>query len=372
MLNKSAHGIKRILIKPRVGAKASDDKPRAAPARPKPLDFPRYQVQGDLNAVHQYAQDFSRLFVDLEKNVSPKIVEALNISVLGEVPLDRLVPSGYLPPKEWLQDPLTVTDTPATDQSVKKLSNGMPTPSHRDFYARAKELHYPTDEALNSISGPRNPGKGSSTQPPLRLSHTHKFFQHLLLMAEYWDASKDNYMTEGDKETYTGRRYGASHEMPPEYRDDTISAFLELSIWPFRCNIQSPRATVSRKVLFQNHRYLPIQGVTSAVCRNTTDRQKARRSILEGPLMGIHCRNTATFRKEDEEAIGRGKEEIMDLLFEVGGAVLVAQKRAREGKMEEPPWENKFWVKKGRRHLGEVGGGRQDRETDERARREMD
>ncbi|KAL9602109.1 MAG: hypothetical protein Q9219_002105 [cf. Caloplaca sp. 3 TL-2023] len=401
MLNERAHGFKRILTEgSSVGAKAPHDGPRAPPLRPKPLDFPQYRLQGDLDAVHEYARDFARLFVDLERNVSPKIVEALNITPPQEIPLDRLVPNEYLPPTEWLQDPATVSQPSAADEPVPKLINGAPKPGHKDLYARAKELGFPTNEAFNSIcsSGRNNKHSKDSSQPPLRLSHTHRFYQNLLLMAEFWDASQDNYITttvptsaptppeEGCPSTstattetkYTGRRFGAPHEMPPSYREDTILAFLELAIWPFRCSILSPRSAVNRKLLFQHTRYLPIQGVLSHICHNTTDRIKARRGVLEGPLMGLHCRNTTTFRKEGERA-GEGKEEVLDLLFEVGEAILVAQKRAREGKKEEEGEDEvgqrtrkeRFWVEKGRRHLGEVGGGKQDRETDEWAKKEI-
>ncbi|KAL8934473.1 MAG: hypothetical protein Q9211_005208 [Gyalolechia sp. 1 TL-2023] len=228
--NCSAHASKRIPTNPDAGAKPYDDKPRAAPARPKPLDFPQYHQQGDPDAVHLYAHDFNRLLVDLERNVSPRIIEAFNISPAGDVPLDELVPMDHLPPAEWFRDPSTVPNAPATDQGPKKLSNGVPVPSHRDFYARAKELLGSTDDAFDSISGTRNTAK-SSTNPPLRLSHTHKFFQNLRLMAEYWDTSKDNYITtnttapsskssdtndeNNTQPTYTGRRHGAPHEMHP-------------------------------------------------------------------------------------------------------------------------------------------------------------
>ncbi len=87
--------------------------------------------------------------------------------------------------------------------------------------------------------------------------------------------------------------------------------------------------------------------------------------------MGIHCRNTTTFRAETAQR-GQGKEELMDLLFEVGAALLVAQKRVCEGKEEENPGKDKYWTDRSKRHLGELGGGQQDRDTDERARREIE
>lgn len=368
-------------------ARVSDDKPRAAPARSKPLDFPQYQSQGGLNPVHQDASDFIRLFCELEKRVSPSIIEAFNITLESDVSLHLLIPSDHLPPEEWLQDPSTNPNLSSTDQSPKKLSNGVPAPGHRDFYARAKELFYSMDDISSSISGPPNQNKGG-TQPPLRCLHTRKFFQNLLLMAEFWDTSKDRYFTpptgpssesaqansKKDKskgEIYIGRRQGASHQMPHVFREETIAAFLELAIWPHRCTLQPSGYAITRKLHFQRHRYVPVQHINTAICRTiVNDRQKARRGILEGPLIGVQCRNTTAFRKAGEKP-GEGREDMMDFLYEVGAAVLVAQKRAREGTTEELAWKGRFWADGRTRHLGEVGGGKQDQETDDRAKREL-
>ncbi|KAL8922643.1 MAG: hypothetical protein Q9172_003483 [Xanthocarpia lactea] len=351
----------------RSGAKAPDIGPRPAPARPTPLDFPQYQVQGDLGAAHRDARNLSQLFLSFEKDVSARNVEALNIIPLGEIPLERLVPEGYLPPPTWLQDPSSAAVLSNTAEACVAASNKLRKPGHEDFYYRARELLHGNDDCFDSLPGrPRAQGR-----PPVRLSQASKFYQNLLTMAESWDTSKDNYTTDHDgKDMYTGRRYGAGHEMPPHYREDTVSAFVELCIWPFQCNLQSPRSSVNRKLHFQK-RYLPIQGITSAVCRNPTDRQKARSGVLEGPLVGVYCRNTTTFRTASD-ARGEGKAEIMDLLFEAGAALLMAQKRAREGQEEEKPWQDQFWALAERRHLGEFGGGRQDVETNARARREIE
>ena len=51
---------------------------------------------------------------------------------------------------------------------------------------------------------------------------------------------------------------------------------------------------------------------------------------------------------------------------------MIAQKRAREGKEEEKPWQDQFWALAGKRHLGEMAGGRQDTETNASARREIE
>ncbi|KAL8733464.1 MAG: hypothetical protein Q9166_002090 [cf. Caloplaca sp. 2 TL-2023] len=359
--------VAQILMYTRIGAKVPDDGPRPAPARLKPLEFPHYHVQGDLNAAHQRAQDLSRLFLGLEKTISAKHIEALNITPVGEVPLDRLIPGKYLPSKQWFEEPSLTAQSPIVKQHLSGSRPAVRRPGHKEFYSAARELRYQSDECFDSLPG-RPRGKGPV---PVKLFYTHKFYQNLLLMAESWDTSKDSYMTdENGKEMYTGRRYNAGHEMPPHYREDTVSAFVELCAWPFQCTLQKPWSSVNRLLQFQN-RYFPIQSIMSAICLNPTDRQKARRGVLEGPLVGIHCRNTTVFRNAIDKE-GEGREEIMDILFEVGAALLVAQKRAREGKGEEKPWKDKFWTDAKRRHLGELGGGRQDYDTNTRARKEIE
>ncbi|KAL8647202.1 MAG: hypothetical protein Q9226_006534 [Calogaya cf. arnoldii] len=348
-----------------LGAKAPDNSPRPAPTRQGPLDFPQYQVQSI--ATHQCAKNLGKLFLGAEKKVSPQQVEALNITLLGELPLERLIPETHLPPATWLQDPSLLAESSDEGQDEATSNQKAPEPEHEEFYHRAKELLHGNDECFDSLPG----RPGARRPPPVKLTHAAKFYQNLLLMTESWDTSKDNYTTNEDgKEMYTGRRYGAGHEMPERYREDTVSAFVELCIWPFRCNLQSPRSSVNRKLQL-GKQCIPIQPITTTVCRNPTDRQKARQGILKGPLFGIHCRNTTTFRTASD-AVGEGKEETMSLLYEVGAALLIAQRRAREGKEEEKPWLDKFWARAEKRHLGEMGGGKQDSETNARARREIE
>ncbi|KAL8798505.1 MAG: hypothetical protein Q9182_006612 [Xanthomendoza sp. 2 TL-2023] len=355
--------LRQLLMKTRLGTKAADTGPRPAPARPTPLQFPQYQARGDVSAAQSFARDFNRFLLEVEKVVLPLHIEGLNITLLGEVPLDRLVPEEYLPPEEWLQDSSGPMQSSSGKQSPAKSSSQWGKPGRKDFYIPARELVRQNDECFDSIPG-RLRGKGPW---PIRLSYTSKFYQNLLLMAEYWDTSKDNYTTdENGKEFYTGRRYGTGHEMPPHYREDTVIAFVELCVWPFRCNIQMPRSSVKGSLQFHG-RHLPIQGILSTVCRSSADGLKARRGILEGPLLGIRCRNKTEFRQASD-GVGEGSAESSDLLYEVGAAMLLAQKRAREGKEEEQPWKDQYWSSAKRRHLGELPGGRQDFEANCKAR----
>lgn len=328
----------------------------------------------------------------LEKKASPGTIEAFNITIAGNVPLDQLLPSESLPSDLWLQDPSTNPNTWKIGQPHQKLSNGVPVPGHKTFYARADELRHSMDDISDAISGSRPTPGQNSTQTPIRCVQTRNFFQNLLLMAEFWDTSKDNYIpanntvassestetnasnnkVDTSKETYTGIRHGAPHQMPASYREDTITQFLNLAVWPHHCYLQpkGPRS-LTCKLHFQHRLHVQVQHIFTTVCRSVVgDREKARNGILEGPLLGVQCRNTTAFRKENENP-GEGREEIMDLLYEVGSALLIAQKRAREGTTEEPAGKDKFWADGTTRHLGEVGGGKQDRETNEQAKQEI-
>ncbi|KAL8970255.1 MAG: hypothetical protein Q9183_001604, partial [Haloplaca sp. 2 TL-2023] len=382
-----------MLILLQSDAKATDpNAPRAPPAKPRALVFPHYHPGDDSTTTPQGAQDLKRLFSCPERLVSAKHTEALNISISEYVPLDVLIPQGYLAPKAWLKEP---SADEAAFQPPGKIHNNAPRPSHKDFYHRARELLHNNDLAFASLSGRLGPRSlpCSSKASAVRLTHTHKFYQNLLLLAEFWDTSKDNYIpasepsspptspdTKESKEMYTGRRYGAGHEMPPEYRDDTVAAFLELCIWPFRCTLQSPRIAVTRKLVLQEELVIPIGGISTTVCVNSPEREKARKGIVEGPLMGVHVRyypclprgKKGATDKHKEDALGRGREDVLDLLHEVGDALLVAQKRKREGTQEKEFGKGAFWTKSERRHLGQLAGERQDKKTDEKARKEIE
>ena len=392
MLERIKRTLKQMLMLLRSDAKATDpNTPRAAPAKPRGLLFPHYHPRDDSTTAPREAQDLKRLFSCPERLVSAKHVEALNITISEDVPLDVLIPQGYLAPKEWLQEPSADN---ARFQYPGKIHNNAPRPSHKDFYHRVRELLHNNDLAFASLSGRPGPKAlpCSSRTDVVRLTHTHKFYQNLLLLAEFWDTSKDNYIpssepssppappdTKESKETYTGRRYGAGHEMPPEYRDDAVAAFLELCIWPFRCTLQSPRIAVSRKLVLQQELVIPIGGISTTVCVNSAEREKARKGVVEGPIMGVHVRYYPCLRgkkwgldKHKEDVQVRGREDVLDLLHEVGDALLVAQKRKREGTKEKEIGKGAFWTRSERRHLGQLAGERQDKKTDERAKEEIE
>ena len=319
--------------------------------------------------MQRHARDITSLFTTIDKGITTQHVQALNVTHTGNMPLDRIIPEDYIPPKEWQNHFSAISSATTWYNQRGKLNNGATRPGHKEFCDRAKELAISNDDAFSSLQGGPAFGKASST----RVAQFRNFYLNLFKMAEYWDTSQDNYATvesiDGSKEEYTGRRLGTGTDMPPEHRSNTVVRFVETIAWTFRCSIQ-PENIMTNKFI-RCDRYLPIVGLAGAVMRTPTEREKARKQILEGPLIPIQCRNTTTFRNK-EDPIGEGQQEITDLLYEIGAVLLVAQKRAREGKEEDHRWKDQWWAEKKRRHLGDLGGGKQDRETNARARRESE
>jgi hypothetical protein len=74
--------------------------------------------------------------------------------------------------------------------------------------------------------------------------------------------------------------------------------------------------------------------------RGPQDRTKARQGWLEGPVIGVQCRAETTF--------GSQAESVLDAIRELGGMLLLAQERDRQGKTETRAGEGKWWTTKPR------------------------
>ena len=361
--------------------KNDHDKPREPPPPATPLDFPRCKprrvLRQDLDDNCNLRKTFTNI---LRTGPGAKHIEALNVTLTDEVPLEEIIPAECIPPLSWKYD----ADTDETSDGVsiepsqsRKLSNGAPMPGRGKFSELFKELSHDNEDAFRAIRrDPPQPGH----RPP-RLAHFRKFWDTLSIMAEYWDTSLDNYVEKKEdkendrsamdiddlrsealkfadgvlnkpaqiekKKTYTGRRTDTGRNMPGNFREDTVCAFVEALSWTFRCRLEHPK--MQPRVKLQGM-VLPLPHAVS-VYRQPKDKLNAKAGILEGPLMGVFCRDQTCFRKAEEKA-GEGKTEILDILRETGLILMLAQKRAREGKQEEIPGEGKWWA-----HAPRWGGG---------------
>lgn len=365
-----------------------DESPRIPPPQATPLDFPACKPRGNFMEDSYSDDDIIKLFSNiLRTGPSHSHLESLNVHLEDDLSLVQLLPNEYLPPQKWLQDPAKLRagqPSPATTPPNEILSNGQPLPGHEAFYSRAKELVYDNEDAFRAIQRKKaQPGR-----LPARVVHFRKFWDNLRLVADYWDTSLDKYSkspkgpaamdvdelrsgaqnttlsqsapeNEAEaEETYTGRRKDTGRKMPGKYREETIFTFLEPIMLSFRTRLEharmQPRLKLQGMIL-----PLPHNG---NIYRTPQDSRQARRGILEGPLAGVFCRDQVTFRRPEDQK-GHGKQEILDLLREVGLMLMLAQKRAREGKQEEPPGNGQWWAVKprwGGGPGGEVGISEED------------
>ncbi|KAJ9396855.1 hypothetical protein DTO282F9_6258 [Paecilomyces variotii] len=390
------------------------DKERKPPPRPTPLDFPSYELPDVAKAPSEASfRDLESLLLAVRKpqDISAAHLRALNLRVHSDVPVADIVQQDRLttlPPLAWEDGESTQPTAETSTGHGLCTSNGYPYPTRGKFDVVRNELLFDNDDAFREVSRlPPRPGRQK-----VKLTQSRKFWSALDRMAQYWDASLDNYIersltadsasadekmqmdneqsdnvdesnkmdidsgpaTQGSlrkeanedaKSTetmYTGRRIGTGSEMPEDIREETVRGFIEMAAWPFGCQVNiptNPPRLAVRNLLF------PVRQ-TLIAGRAPSDRQIAKRGILEGPLLLAQCRPDTVFR-EPGQAAGHGTQELCDLFREVGGLLLTAQERAREDAMEVRPGEGKWWTTTprwgGAPNEGVTGDGRNSDDT---------
>ena len=358
------------------------NEPREPPPPATPLEFPHCEPSKLSEPGRAVSHDLVKLFSStLRTGPTAKHLQALNVNLSNELSLEQVVPADFIPHPSWSEDPTKNESLESTQPACSvsaSLSNGEPTPGRKAFFDRVKELQHDNEDAFHAIQ--RKPPLPD--RQPVRITHFRKFWDGLLSMAEHWDTSLDKNLDSKDiedesamdivkphsecfktedgsgtdkgegpkKKTYTGRRIGTGRDMPGKYREDTVFGFVETLTWAFRCRLNQPH---SQQRLMLQGTMIPILHAAS-VHRVPKDVREARRGLAEGPMLGVFCREQITFR-DPGEAEGEGKPEILDLLRETGLMLLLAQKRAREGKEEEVPGKDKWWAN-APRWGGGVGG----------------
>ena len=347
-----------------------EDGPREPPPPATPLDFPRCEPSKLAASELGGSYDLVKLFSStLRTGPTIQHLQALNVSLVNGLSLEQVVPRDFIPNSLWSEDPTANNSSESLEPALPKspsLSNGVPAPAKEDFFIRAKELLYDNEDGFRAIQR-RSP---LPNHQPARIVHFRKFWESLLLMAGHWDTSLDNHSNSKDrdgkcamdvdelqldsaeteqkveaeksedvKKTYTGRRTGTGRDMPGKYREDTVFMLVETLAWAFRCRLEQPH---SQQRLQLQGTMIPILYAAS-VHRVPRDVRQARRGVVEGPMLGVLCREQTSFRDFDEPE-GEGKQEILDLLRETGLMLMLAQKRAREGKKEEVPGTGKWWA----------------------------
>ncbi|KAF1833194.1 hypothetical protein BDW02DRAFT_570285 [Decorospora gaudefroyi] len=140
--------------------------------------------------------------------------------------------------------------------------------------------------------------------------------------------------------SYRGYRIGNGAEMPDQYRIDCVRAFLEPIAWSFGLTLSPHRRP---PVLKLGHVRFPVR-MSSVAWRSPKDMMKARQGHMEGPILGVQCRADVNFGSTGNLYA----QSALDAVRELGGLLLLAQERAREGRPERREGEGKWWTAKER------------------------
>ncbi|KAL9050148.1 MAG: hypothetical protein Q9162_006819 [Coniocarpon cinnabarinum] len=361
------------------------EEPRAPPPPPTLVYFP----QNDIH-IHQ-SDDWKEKPGDLFKRyarmtkpseVRPGDIEALNVSVTGDVDLEDLIPdesqsTAHLPPLSWTKglDPLARrASLPVVHKNPHEhpliLCNGAKAPNQEDFARFARELSCSTEDGLRLI-GRRKPRKGR-TAP--HINHYRDFWTKLEQVSQYWDTSLDDYY-ESDRSAppsptsprstlrrmslfmtdkhahqepppppssqpakmYKGLRKSSGAKMPDSYRSELVRAFVKNVVYIFHCQMNNPRKTPQLEV---GKLLLPVTQ-TAVVWANPEDKNLVKRGVLDGPVLAVQARHETQFVKDQNTAA-------LDLARECACLLLLAEERAREGKPRRVPGAGEWYATKPR------------------------
>lgn len=281
-------------------------------------------------------------------------LEALGVDVTADVPLTKLVPDPSCLPDFGRWDTLSREEAHISDsESRPKLENGRLASGPSKYVDLRQSLATDNDRAFRAVRrvAPK-PG-----EQYVRLGYCHEFFRHLESLTGFWDDTSKPKPTDptGDKppeagdENYGWYRASAGNVMPPQYRTQLLTSFLKLIIYDFSCNvmsrqeprlfIRSPAAQPQSGSPAQPRRHTYFSSGCNFIFRMPTDRESAKRGIVEGPIAAVSPRHTTVFPPH-----GRERESVIDLSREVIAALITAQHRAREGRTEERTGKGAWWT----------------------------
>jgi len=297
-------------------------------------------------------------------DIEPAHFEALGLHVIANSSPEDIIPEpNFLPPvEEW--NAISADNLSEANNATKRpLNNGNLSPGAQTYRERQNELLTDNTAAFRTVRRIPPP----AGEVPVRLGNAYEFFKNLEFFSGYWedtslspksstdpDAS-DNQEDKVPHHLQTHQRTGTGAQLPPDYRQHLLTAFIKLVAYDFGCNVSFPR-TEPRLYLTPTTPSPPSHFNSSAtfIYRTPTDRAAARSGIVEGPVAAVSCRTSTVFATEPEEHL--------DLAREVIAVLLTAQQRAREGKTEKRFGEGKWWTTKPR--WGGGTGGPIGREPD--------
>lgn len=322
-----------------------DGKPRDIPP-PTPVCFPKCQPQSTGERRTQTTSLVSQLqSVHRPADIKSSHFEAIGIHVIPDASASEIIPwTGFLPPvHEW--NSISQDDLLGANEATRKpLSNNNLSPGVQTYRERQKELLIQNTSAFRSIR--RIPAPTGETAA--RLGNAYEFFKNLELFSGFWPDTSLPVSSPSDspeeKSTQpphlqTHQAVGTGSQVPADYRQHLISAFVKLVAYDFGCNVTFARTEPRLHLTPPAPSTFPstyFNSSASFVFRTPSDRPSARSGIVEGPVAVLSARASTGFTTPVEENL--------DLAREIVAILLTAQQRARDGKVEKRFGEGKWWT----------------------------
>ncbi|KAK0724792.1 hypothetical protein B0H67DRAFT_568786 [Lasiosphaeris hirsuta] len=376
-------------------ASAASGPPKDVPP-PTPINFPQCypQDQDDEALALASGRPSKHLTAVLQGIIRPTEVTishlvALGTHVIPNSALADLIPDAAFIPDFAAWHALSPDEVHAKNESTRqKLNTGNLSPGCQAYLERRRELSISNELAYRAVRRiPAPKGQGQA-----RLGNSFEFYRHLELLSTFWDdtskptppsvksdedknedgsgdatATEEPKASEKDPSDVAFYRSGAGHQMPPEYRQNIVTAFLKLVAYDYGCNVSAPRVeprlyiTSSSSLATASRRSYFSSGCTF-IFRTPMTREAARAGIVEGPIAAVSARHTTTFpplrpappTPDSTSPVvaspptGTDRDSTMDLARELIAALVTAQHRAREGRTEKRIGEDAWWATKPR------------------------
>ena len=265
---------------------------------------------------------------------------ALNVQTTGDVPLEDIVPGSYLPSPEideGVRHQSSYKEMCARNAS--SFSNGCPTPGVEDFQKRASDLLFDNEDVFRHLEQ-----RSTTSGVIIKVSWFRKFWEKLLLVAEHWDTSTDGLYGDPDSITgkaYIGRRVFKGQDMPLIYLEDVVKEFSEAIAWAWNCRYIPPKTQPWLEI--GNLRQCVPQ--TAGIHSTPRNRDEARKGFTEGPLMGVLATMNPELPSQAKDSTASNSSgNLQMVLKDISLAIMLAQKRARQGKQQPVAGHKKWWT----------------------------
>ncbi|KAI1617934.1 hypothetical protein EDD36DRAFT_425283 [Exophiala viscosa] len=371
------------------GGASLTDKERNPPPRPIPLEFPSYvpsKCGSPLDTHHMKSLSKHILSVRRPLDIQDSHLAQLNIELRQNVQLEDMIPDDGFKSRPFLFDAdlnsmlneLGIENEDAYREILRLPPlEGRKKPRlaySRNFYASledmcrywdgSKDNYYEVEstEAEDSTSkdttsqgekkqlgGRHAPVKDARqeiqtnvAQPPVMTENA--VGDSIQLTAETIEIPTRSKM----KQVYKGVRLGNGEQMSPGTRVAAIRNLLKMAVHKFNCRDYDVQPRERLRIGKIN---LPSTYYNFCVARTPSDIKLARARMVEGPLLGVHCRTEVRFKSRDGllEPSSDFVGEKYDLFREVSGLLMLAQQRAREGQTpSNEPTPEQWWAIKSR------------------------